>query len=207
MFDIGNLATIAAAFFVAAPSPGPATIAVASQSMSAGRKAGLVFGSGLAVGLAVWGVVAAAGMGAILQASTGALTAMKLLGGAYLLWLAYGSARSAARPRAAPTDMAKKPRAFLRGLLLNLSNPKAVFAWMAVLSLGLGDGSGTGQVVLATGTCMVLGGLIYATYAVVFSTQGAMDGYARARRWIDGVVSGLFAVAGIGLIRSAFARQ
>ena len=97
MPDIANLATIAAAFFVAAASPGPATIALASQSMGAGRRAGLAFGSGLAVGLAFWGVVAAAGMGAILQASTGALTAMKLLGGAYLLWLAYGSARSAAR--------------------------------------------------------------------------------------------------------------
>lgn len=52
MFDLTSLLTIAIAFFIAAASPGPATLAVATVSMHAGRKSGLLFGAGLALGLA-----------------------------------------------------------------------------------------------------------------------------------------------------------
>ncbi len=207
MPDIAGSVTVAVAFFVAAAAPGPATIAVAAVSMHAGRKAGLLFGLGLGTGLAAWGLVAATGLGALLEASGYALVSLKLLGGAYLLWLACSAARSAAGAARTRADAAAGRHDFRRGLLLNLSNPKAVFAWMAVLTLGLGDGIGAVDVMLATATCMGLGFLIYAVYAVAFSTSGAMTVYRRARRWIDGAVAGLFALAGIGLIRSAFARQ
>lgn len=207
MFDFASLITIAAAFFVAAASPGPATIALASVSMRAGRKTGLLFAMGLSLGLAFWGIVAAAGLGAVLQASSHALMAMKLLGGVYLLWLAYQSARSAARRQGAVHRAEHQSKYFMRGMLLNLSNPKAVFAWMAVLALGLDGKSNTGHVIVATGICVFLGFLIYTVYALLFSTSGVMGGYARARRWLDGAVAGLFAIAGIGLIRAAFIRQ
>ena len=207
MLDITSLMTIAVAFFVAAASPGPATIAVATISMKAGRMTGLFFGLGLSVGLAFWGLVAATGLGALLQASSFALSILKLLGGAYLLWLAFNSARSANSAAETHASFTAERRNFKRGLLLNLSNPKAVFAWMAVLALGLGDGSNAGHVILATGLCIVLGFLIYATYALIFSTFGAMAIYRRTRRWVEGAVAGLFALAGLGLIRSAFVRQ
>lgn len=175
MFDLTSLLTIAIAFFIAAASPGPATLAVATVSMHSGRKSGLLFGAGLALGLAFWGLVAATGLGAILQASSYALSVLKLVGGAYLLWLAWMSARSAM----VKADMSVPPKStrytgFRHGLVLNLSNPKAVIAWMAVLALGLDDGGSAAQVMLATGTCMVLGLAIYMLYALVFSTSGAM---------------------------------
>lgn len=211
--DLSALLTIAMAFFVAAASPGPATLALASVAMGSGRKSGLLFGVGLAVGLGVWGIVAAIGLGSVLQASNYALTALKLLGGAYLLWLAWLSARSASRPSDHVTSDGvgavkdNITHGFWRGLILNLSNPKAVFAWMAALSVGLGSGSNVAHVAIATVTCMMLGLAIYAAYALVFSTSGAMTVYARARRWIEGVIAGLFAIAGLGLIRSAFVKS
>ncbi len=207
MLDITSLGAVAAAFFVAVASPGPATIAVATVSMSAGRASGLRFGMGLSIGLASWGLIAATGLGAVLQASSHALAVLKVLGGAYLLGLAYGAARSAARPSAAASVVARPGSGFVRGLMLNLSNPKAVLAWMAALALGLGSGSGVWQVALATSLCIALGFAIYAGYAFVFSSPGAMGVYGKVRRWIDGAVAGLFAFAGLGLIRSAFARQ
>lgn len=207
MVDIASLGTIGVAFFVAAAAPGPATLALATVSMRAGRRSGLAFGAGLSLGLAVWGVVAATGLGALLQASSHALSALKLLGGAYLLWLAFTSARAASRSRGTPSDVGDTRRGFRRGLLLNLSNPKAVLAWMAVLALGLGDGNAIDAVALATGLCMALGLLIYTGYAVVFSTPRAMAIYRRAQRGIEAAAAGLFALAGVGLIRSAFARS
>ena len=207
MVNLVSLATVVAAFFVVAASPGPATLAVATVSMSVGRRNGLRFGVGLSVGLAFWGLIAATGLGAMLQASAHALMALKLLGGTYLLWLAYGSARSAARNGPVNAEFEGKGQWFRRGLFLNLSNPKAVLAWMATLAMGIGHESGYWQVGAATLLCIGLGFAIYTAYALAFSTSGAMGTYIKLRRRIDGVVAGLFAVSGLGLLRSAFARQ
>ncbi|MEM8741102.1 MAG: LysE family translocator [Pseudomonadota bacterium] len=204
--DAVGLLAAGSAFLVIAVSPGPATLAAASVAMSAGRRAGLRFGLGLSLGLAFWGLVAATGLGAVLQASVQALTALKLLGGAYLLWLAYGSLRSARRREALPPARQPAGGWFRKGVFLNLSNPKAVMAWMATLSLGVTPDLGPAQLVAATVLCALLGALIYAGYAAVFSTRGAMQVYARLRRWIDGLVAGFFALAGLGLLRSAWAR-
>lgn len=206
MLDFSALMTVAGAFFIVSASPGPATLALAATSMRSGRATGMRFGLGLSCGLAFWGLIAATGLGAILQTSSHVLMALKVLGGAYLLWLAWGAARSSARPAVAAARPVDDRRSFRLGLLLNLSNPQAVFAWMATLALGLGSGSGAWQVAVATGLCVALGFLIYAFYALVLSTARVMGVYARVRRWIDGVVAGLFALAGFALIRSAFTR-
>lgn len=206
MIDIAPLGATAAAFFLVAVSPGPANIACASVAMSRGRPAGLRFGLGLAIGLAFWGLLAATGMGAVLQASETALIVMKLLGGAYLLWLAFASARSAARPQKMASVELGHQRWVWRGLLLNLTNPKAVFAWMAALAVGLDPSDGMASVALATLICGALGMVNYAGWAILFSTSSAMALYNRLRRGIDAAVATLFAFAGIGLIRSALSR-
>ena len=206
MIDLAGIASIALAFLVVTVSPGPANIAVATISMSAGRKAGLAFGLGLSCGLAFWGLVAATGMGAVLQSTPPVLIAMKLFGGAYLLWLAWHSACSATRSGTLPSSEAAQGRWFRQGLVLNLSNPKAVVAWMAALSMGLGESTATGMLPLATALCITIGFANYAAHAAAFSLPGFMRGYQRARRWVDGAVSALFAAAGIGLLRSAFTR-
>jgi threonine efflux protein len=202
-----SLLAIAAAFFVVAVSPGPANIAVATVAMHSGRRPGLLFGLGLSIGLAFWGVVAATGLGVMLQNTATFLTLLKLLGGAYLIWLAIQSGRSAARKTVAAQENATQQGRWLwRGLLLNLSNPKAVVAWMAALSMGLGQETDARAVAAATLVCMGIGFANYAGYALTFSLPGFMAGYRRLRRWIDGAVAGLFALAGFGLIRSALTR-
>ena len=207
MFSAGGLLPIILAFAIVTVSPGPANIATAGVAMRFGRRDSLLFGAGLGFGLAFWGIIAATGMGAILQGSAQMLFVLKLLGGAYLLWLAYQSGRSALRVRETETGTLKQECWFWRGLVLNLSNPKAVVAWMAALSMGMGAGSGSGHVMFATAICMALGFLNYALHALAFSLPGFMAGYRRFRRWIEGVVAGLFAAAGFSLIRSALSRS
>ncbi|MEM8750823.1 MAG: LysE family translocator [Pseudomonadota bacterium] len=207
MIDMESLVAVALAFLVVTVSPGPANIAVATVSMSSGRRNGLLFGLGLSFGLAFWGLVAATGMGAVMQSSANALFALKIAGGLYLLWLAWQSARSAMAPGEGEVALRRTEKWFLRGLFLNLSNPKAVVAWMAALSMGLGAGDGSGQLMVATALCMAIGFANYASHALAFSLPGFMAAYKRARRWVDGVVAGLFAIAGLGILRSAFSRS
>nr|WP_321250978.1 LysE family translocator [uncultured Ruegeria sp.] len=204
--DITALLATAAAFFIVAVSPGPANISNAAIAMKHGRRTSLIYGFGLSSGLVFWGLVAASGMGAVLQTSLYLLITLKILGGLYLLWLAWQSFKSAMEPIEQPKTTANGGNWYLRGLILNLSNPKSVIAWMAALSVGLGPDDGLLNLALATLTCMVVGFANNAAYSVVFSFDGMMQGYRRCRRWIDGAAAGLFALGGFGLIRSAFAR-
>jgi threonine/homoserine/homoserine lactone efflux protein len=174
--------------------------------MRRGRAEGLRFAAGLAAGLAVWGVLAASGLGAVLAVSERALVALKLAGGCYLLWLAWKSGRAALRPAVPAGQGDEAGRPFARGLLLNLSNPKGVFAWLATLSLGLPPDAGWGAVWTATALCACIGYLVYLPWVLAFSTARAMRAYARARSWIDGAVAGLFAGAGVLLLRDALRR-
>lgn len=203
MANIESMLAIALAFFIVTVSPGPANIAVATVSMRDGRRQGIWFGLGLSTGLAFWGVVAATGMGALLQSTAFALTVLKVLGGVYLLWLALQSGRSALQNSDNLPVAHDHSRHFTRGLILNLANPKAVFAWMAALATGLGRGDDTSIVVVATSICMAIGVANYTIYALAFSLNGFMAGYRHWRRWIEGIVAALFAAAGLGLLRSA----
>lgn len=206
MIDPASLVVTALAFFIVAVSPGPANISNAAVAMSYGRKTSLIYGAGLSCGLVFWGLIAASGMGAILQSSLYLLMGLKVLGGLYLLWLAWQSGRSALRADVNGVVLTAKGRWFWRGLILNMSNPKSVIAWMAALSVGLGPEDGYLSVAAATLVCIAAGFLNNALYSVLFSVSGMMTAYRRFRIWIDGVVAGLFAIAGLGLIRSAFSR-
>ncbi len=204
--NLETILPILIAFFVVTVSPGPANIAVASVAMDTGRKTGLQFALGLSVGLAFWGLFAATGLGVLLQASELALLTLKLLGGLYLLWLAYQTAKSAAKPVSPNQRFGKGGNWFLRGLVLNLSNPKAVVAWMAALSTGMAVGDNTHQLIVATLICMLIGVLNYSIHALAFSFSGMRKTYQRFRRWFESTIAGLFTLAGFSLLKSAFSR-
>ena len=190
------------AFFAAAASPGPATLAVSTAAMSRGVRSATMLGLGLAVGLAFWGVVAAAGLGALLMQSTTALTLLRWFGGAYLLWLAWQSARSVIAPPGPveQVDTTSDSRLVLRGLMLNLSNPKAVLAWISVLALGVGTSETGTNLAVTTALCAALGLLIYLAYAVAFSQAPFRAGYRRAQRGIDGLAAMFFGYSGLKLL-------
>lgn len=206
MNEILSLASSGLAFFIVAISPGPATLSNATIAMSHGRRPSLIYSLGLSTGLLFWGIVAATGMGAVLQGSLYVLMTLKVLGGLYLLWLAWQSARSALGGESPQRETVGDgdQRWFLRGLILNLSNPKSVIAWMAALSVGLGPNAGLALVVGATAICVCVGFAVNALYSLVFSVSGMMRAYQQARRRINAAVSLLFTAAGVGLIRSAF---
>ena len=183
-------------------APGPANLAVGMCALAHGWTRALPMALGLATGFAAWGVVAALGLGAVLAASEGALTALRLAGGAYLLWLALGSARGALSD--APPAPAPPAGAFRRGLVLNLSNPKAALAWLAALSVGAGAGGGT--LALAALAGMALGLANYLIWAGAFSLGGPRRAYARARRGMEGAAAALLGGTGAGLVGDGLSR-
>ena len=115
-----------AAYLVATISPGPATLAIMATAAHRGRRAGLQLASGIICGSIFWGFCAAFGLATVMSRFAGAFTALKIAGGAYLLWLAVKALRSAFTP-----DMDVSARKIegsksyvLQGLAIHLTNPK-----------------------------------------------------------------------------------
>ena len=92
----------------------------------------------------------------------------------------------------------------------NRSNAAVVLRYGRKTGLTYGaalDSPGTVlSVVLSAIVCMVVAILNNLMYSITFSTGGMMAVYRRWCRWIDGINAALFSIAGLALIRSAFAR-
>ena len=201
LLDI-NLPLILLAALVASASPGPATLAIAGTSMGSGRASGLSLASGITIGSLMWSVSAALGLGAVMLANAWMFEVVRYFGAAYLMFLAYKSARSALSRK----DIATKPmtgsksRLFTKGLLLHVTNPKAILFFGSLYSLGIPVGSSIGDlaiVIIAVGIQSVL---IFHGYAILFSSKAMTRVYLRLRRWFEGTFAIGFGAASFKII-------
>mgnify|MGYP001821806550 FL=1 len=188
-------------------SPGPNLAAVASVALAQGRRPALCVVAGVSSGMLVWSALTALGLGALIEAFPQALLLLKLVGGAYLLFLGIKAARAMVRQQASPAFVPDNQRlsdyaAWRRGLLVLLTNPKAALMWAAVASFLFGQGLSALHV-LAFGPLGAFSGLvIYGAYAVLFATGVAMRGYARFSGWVEALFAGAFGAMGAGLLWS-----
>ncbi|MBL1437001.1 MAG: LysE family translocator [Rhodobacteraceae bacterium] len=196
-----------AAFLLAIASPGPNILAVIGTSMGVGRGSGISLALGVACGSFTWALLTVFGLSALLATYASALLLIKIFGGAYLLWLAYKSFKSAASSHdIEATELAGGRRTplgyFKRGYIIQMTNPKAALAWIAIISLGLQDGAP-----LWVGALIVIGTFImsiavHILYALAFSTPAMVRLYSNSRRIIQGVLGTFFAFAGLRLLTS-----
>ena len=94
---IQGLIIITSVHLLAAASPGPDLVLVSQQTLSNGRRAGLLCSLGIALGLSVHILYSAFGLAALIASSTSALWTVKVLGGSYLIYLGVSGLRSKAR--------------------------------------------------------------------------------------------------------------
>ena len=125
--------------FVLNATPGVDMMITASRTLQHGWRGGLATALGVNAGCVVHTLAAGFGLAAVLSASAAAFAIVKWIGAAYLLWLAIGMLRSAARanettPMAARGDAAASGWALFRqGLLTNVLNPKIALFFLALL--------------------------------------------------------------------------
>jgi threonine/homoserine/homoserine lactone efflux protein len=152
------MTTFAIAALVLIMMPGPDQVLITRNALVGGTAGGLLTMLGGVLGLTVHAGAAALGLSALLLTSATAFTALKIVGAAYLLWLAVQTLRSAARSlrqpasstataEAADTADAAGPThhgAYLRmGLLSNALNPKVALFFVTFLPQFLSTGSGS----------------------------------------------------------------
>ncbi len=134
LLSLQVIVTFAAAATLLAWVPGPDNLFVLMQSAIYGRGVGLSVTAGLCIGLVFHTIAVSLGVAAIFQTSQLAFDALKFIGAAYLIYLAYKSFR--AGPEKLDEGTAKvKPmwQMMLRGVIMNITNPKVAIFFLAFL--------------------------------------------------------------------------
>ncbi len=179
-------------------SPGPGVALILGVAVSQGRLPSLVTAFGIACGSIILSVATVVGIAAIFAQVAELMTVIRLVGAAYLAWLAWKSFRIAANPpvlRITPVSARSAWQTGLTGFFLQLSNPKAIFFWLAVASVG-----GVGDAPLPVIVLFVAGAFVnsfagHGGYALLLSSTPFRSTYQRFRRWIEGGLGCFFLFA------------
>lgn len=182
------LTSIAAIWLAATLVPGPDFLATTRVALTNDRAVGIRTVLGIACGTCVWGLAGFFGVHALFTAAPWLYLALKLGGGAYLIFLGIrlivgsfgGRASDAAhlRPLSAGS-------AFRLGLITNLANPKAALFTASLFAATLPPhppiSLGVGAAVIMTTIALAW----YGTVACVLTTRRAATVFTRLRHWID----------------------
>ena len=124
----------------------------------------------------------------------------------YLLWLAWKSFRSAASSHVLTAQNSIESGGIMRsvgmGFIMQVSNPKAIFFWLALASLGATAEGPQWVPFVFVLVSVSISLVIHAGWALAFSTSMALSIYSKARRWIESTLGVLFAAAAIRLATS-----
>jgi threonine/homoserine/homoserine lactone efflux protein len=205
MPDPSRLALFVGAALLLLVVPGPSVLYIVTQSVSHGRRAGIVSVAGITTGTLVHIAAATVGLSALLASSALAFDVVKYLGAAYLIVvgirrLAGWERASGARAR----DTRDLGRLYRQGIVVNTLNPKTALFFLAFLPQFVDPGRGTPWLqILALGLLFAaLGFFSDGAWALVAGTLGERLRRSRrfpaAQRYVSGsVFVGLGAVAAL----------
>lgn len=185
-------------------APGPDNVFVLTQSALYGRVSGILVTLGLCTGLLVHTAAVALGIAVIFQSSPAAFSALKIIGAAYLLYLAWQAFRAAPESLNGVTSTTRSRAAlYRRGIYMNISNPKVSIFFLAFLPQFASPERGSVAVQM-----MILGGLficatliIFGTIALLAGTLGAwLSRSDTAMRYLNRVAGVVFAALALKLL-------
>jgi len=186
-------------------TPGPDNLMVLGVGMSRGRRGGIAFGLGCALGCLSHTAMAVVGVSALVAASPVAFTLLKFSGGAYLVWMGMQALRhaGAARVDADRGQPQSLRRLFAKGLVANAINPKVVLFFLAFLPQFVDVSRGDVQWQLG-----LLGVLFTAQAAVLFGLLGLFSGSVgvwlnrrpSAGQWLDRLAGVVFVGLGLRMV-------
>ena len=203
LLSLPQLLGFLAAALLITLSPGPDNLMVLSLGLARGRRAGMAFGAGCALGCLNHTLLATLGVSALIAASPTAFSVLRWAGGLYLLWLGVQALRScgSALQLDAPTE--RPARLFLKGLFVNAINPKVVLFFLAFLPQFVDPARGN-----AAAQMLQLGLLFTLQALLLFGAIGYFAGQAGerlARRpaialWLDRIAGAVFVLLGLRLL-------
>jgi threonine/homoserine/homoserine lactone efflux protein len=182
-------------------TPGPNMIYMISRAITQGRIAGMIAYSGVAVGFVAYLLCAAFGLTAIVFAVPYAYDVLRLVGAAYLAWLAFEALRPGGKSpfQVKTLPVASTQRLFLMGLLTSLLNPKMAIFYLALLPNFIDPSHNVLTQSLALGSLHIA--ISIAINTSIASAAGSIAAFLTTRpkwllaqRWVMGTMLGGLAV-------------
>lgn len=198
--------TITGIWAVTVITPGPNFIATFETAISHGRSKGLLVSAGIGLGTTIWAGGSLFGLTLLFQTAGWLYLAVKWLGAAYLLWIGLHLLLDATKSAQATTTCRPHTRnalstrgAFNRGLLVDLSNPKAAAFFTSLFAVAMPPTAPLWFQGLMIASVVITAAGWYALVALCVSWPPLAAFYRRLRRWILGFAGALFATFGVVL--------
>jgi threonine efflux protein len=186
-----GLLLITSIHLLSAAMPGPDFVLVSQQTLSNGKRAGLLCSLGIALAV-------------IIANSSAALWAIKLLGGCYLIYLGISGLRSKARKTGtiAVEPVAKRPalKTIGMGFLCNALNPKASLYFVSLFTIVLSQDTPAQHLLIYGLWMMVLQFAWFAFLTLLLSRPRVTSKFQRMGHWIDRIAGGAMLLLGIKVL-------
>jgi|TARA_B110000240_G_C13250872_1_gene347365 threonine/homoserine/homoserine lactone efflux protein len=163
--DIKSLIGMSFVCAMGAISPGPSLAVVLRNTISGGRRLGVMTGIGHGIGLGIYAFIAVMGLSSILLANKQIFNSLQWAGALVLIWLAFNMITYS------PSDSSKEyevsgRRGFLEGFMISFLNPKILVFMVAVFSQFINpDITNSGRFIMA-----IMAGVIDTTWYVFVAT-------------------------------------
>ena len=205
-----EFALVALVHLLAVVSPGPDFAVVIRNSVSAGHRAGLYTAIGVGSAIFLHVTYSLLGIGLIVSQSVWLFNLLKLVAGAYLLYIGFRALR--AQPASADQQVSKQrsmsaAQAFRQGFITNGLNPKATLFFLSLFTVVISHDTpllvqaGYGvYTAVATGTwfCLV---------ALLFSRDAVRRSFHRMGHWFDRMMGGVLIALGLHLALSQWFKR
>ncbi len=191
-----------AILLVGASSPGPSVAMLIGVATTQGRAPAMMATLGIATGSLTINLLTMLGVGLILSQAAWAMSILRLIGAAYLLYLAYGAFRKALNPpefQLLAEQRTSPMRHFMRGYLLQVTNPKAIAFWLAIASVGAVEGANALVVAIFIAGAFAISFSCHAAWALALSVAPVRRAYGAARRWVEAGLGAFFTFAAFKL--------
>ena len=188
-------------------SPGPSFVLVARASVALSRENGLATALGMGVGGTLFAILALLGLQTVLLSVPTLYMALKILGGAYLVYLALQIWRGAKHSLELEGDSTARAIGFYEsfkvGLIAQLSNPKTAIFYGSVFAALLPPNISTTALLLLVPIIFTLEAGWYSVVALLLSSAAPRKAYLKLKTAIDRIAGAIIGALGLKLIVDA----
>lgn len=200
-----GLLLITSIHLLAAASPGPDFVLVSQQTLSNGKKAGLLTSFGIAIGLSVHIVYSSFGLAVVIANSESLLWLIKILGGAYLIYLGVQGLKAKPKSPIEPNQLVKdasSSKTIFKGILCNVLNPKAPIYFVALFTMVLSPNMPLSELAIYGVWMMTLQFGWFSAVVFLLSQSTINKKFQMLGHWIDRILGGAMVLMGVKVITS-----
>jgi len=201
MGEYSFLLAIAIVFMFGTMSPGPSFILVAKTAVSKPFSEGIGVSIGLSLGAVFFTLLAILGLYALFEAVPFLFMLFKVLGGVYLLYLAYKILKYSNEPLSMNVKLEKSSKSFLKavlfGFLTQISNPKTAIILGSIFAALLPQELPAYSELLLCLLAFFIDAIWYCMVVFLLSTKKSQKVYLRFKKYIDRTAGTL--LAGLGM--------